>query len=141
MAMITNAPGGPSLKETLIALILDVNAALWHIRKDQNTGDGSSPGIQVLLPTQLEVEVVFGADGSISSIDRVQEQTQSGSNTTTKTTSNPGRTTTTTTESTKTGPDVTETSEDFRTNLAVTTTTNEAGGDRTVVNREYEEPG
>jgi hypothetical protein len=141
MAVITDKAGEPNLQETLIALILEVNAALWHIRKDQNTGDGSSPGIQVLLPEQIDIEVVFGADGAINSVTRTQDQTKSGTSSTIQTTRQPDKVTETESTATKDAVGITEATSETKSPSTITTTTSEAGGDRTVTNRQYEEPG
>jgi|TARA_R110000772_G_scaffold36251_1_gene86879 hypothetical protein len=141
MAIITDKTGEPSLKETLIALILEVNAALWYVRKDQNTGDGSSPGIQVLLPEQIDVEVVFGADGAINSVTRTQDQTTTGTSSTTQTTRQPEKVTETESTATKDAVGITEVSTEIKSPSSVSTTANEAGGDSTKVSREYKEPG
>jgi hypothetical protein len=126
------------LRDTIISAMLEINAACWYLRRDQNTGDGSAPGLLCLLPKEVQFQVQFGKDGSINAITRTQSETP-GDGTETSTESSGERIQTSTSEVTDTDGVTSQVAiqTDGPTNMSSTTT--ETGGDSVRVSRTYGE--
>ena len=134
MAVITDKEN--ELRDTIISALLEINAACYHVRKDQNTGDGSAAGLQVDLPKEVAFQVVFGKDGSISSIQRTQTTTP-GDSSETSSEQSPERITTTESQSTKTEEETVESSSDANSESVTESRTSDSGSDSTLVERQY----
>jgi hypothetical protein len=126
------------LRDTIISAMLEINAACWYLRKDQNTGDGSAPGLLCLLPKEVQFQVQFGKDGAINAITRTQSQT-SGTATESSTELSGERVQT---SQSKVSDGTEETTQQRTTNdgpTSTTSTTQDSGGDKTKVKRTYGE--
>lgn len=126
------------LRDTIISALLEINAACWYVRRDQNTGDGSAAGLLCLLPKEVTFEVVFGQDGAINSITRTQSE--SPGDVTEDSTENVPERVRSSSSTTNDGEQVTsESSTTYDGGTTTTSTTNESGGDSVKVVRKYGE--
>lgn len=124
------------LRDTIISALLEINAACWYVRRDQNTRDGSAQGLLCMLPKEVQFEVQFGKDGSINAIARTQTETPGQVSEQSSETAGEQKSVSSSSVSDD-GETSTQQSQTTDSGTSVSSTQNERGGDTVTVKRQY----